>query len=134
MRFLKLRAQYGLAVLVASVWLTACSAMIGATPTPDFTQGDPERGKALFSATGCIQCHAVVPDVKIVGPSLFEVGARAATHQDGMTAEQYLYESITDPNAFIVEGFQPDLMPKTFKDILIPEDIADIIAYLETLH
>lgn len=123
-----------MAALLASVWLTACSALTGATPTPDFTRGDPERGKVLFSATGCIQCHAVVPDVQIVGPSLFAVGTRAANHKEDVSAEEYLYESIVEPNVFIAEGFQPDLMPKTFKEVLVPEDIADLIAYLVTLH
>jgi hypothetical protein len=32
-----------------------------------------------------------------------------------------------------VEGFQPDLMPKTFKETLKPQEIADLIAFLMTL-
>lgn len=115
--------------LTAWLILTACSS---GTPTPP--PGDPIAGESTFSSAGCIACHAVVPDVKIVGPSLFGVVDQVESLRPGYTADQYFYESITDPNIFITPGFQPDLMPKTFKDTLTAQDLADLIAYLKTLH
>lgn len=108
--------------------LTAC----GGTPTP--IVGDPAAGETTFSSAGCIACHAVVPEVKIVGPSLFGVVDQVESLRPGYTADEFFTESIADPNAFITPGFQPDLMPKTFKDTLTAQDLADLIAYLKTLH
>jgi nitric oxide reductase subunit C len=61
------------------------------------------------------------------------IGARAATRKPGYSATAYIYESITQPSAFLVPGFTDGLMPKTFKKDLTPQQIADLIAYLETL-
>jgi cytochrome c2 len=79
-----------------------------------------------------VACHSLEPDVKVVGPSLAGVASRAATRKPGYAPDLYLYESITNPNAYLVPGFQPDLMPKTFADTLSPQDLADIIAFLMT--
>jgi mono/diheme cytochrome c family protein len=130
----------------------ACAFGPAATPTPEtpptptplslsaiqtalqaLPAGDPERGQQVFTAAGCVACHAVVSDVKIVGPSLQGVVTQVGTLRPGYTAEEYLYESIVAPNAYVVADFQPDIMPKVFLDTLPPQDLADIIAYLMTL-
>ena len=92
--------------------------------------GDAAAGQSAFSGAGCVACHSLAPDVKIVGPSLAGVGTRAASQKSGYSAEVYLYESIIAPNAYLVEGFQPDLMPKTFQDTLPPQNLANVIAFL----
>lgn len=46
---------------------------------------------------------------------------------------EYLYTSIIDPGAVVVEGFPDNLMPRTFDEVFTDEEIADIIAYLVTL-
>jgi cytochrome c551/c552 len=96
-------------------------------------KGNPDAGQAAFTTAGCVACHSLEPDVKIVGPSQAGIAARAAARKPGYSAEVYLYESITRPNIYLVEGFQPDLMPKTFKETLKPQEIADLIAFLMTL-
>ncbi|MBM2843825.1 MAG: hypothetical protein HW404_1662, partial [Anaerolineales bacterium] len=48
------------------------------------------------------------------------------------TAEQYLLESIVDPNAYLVSGFETVAMPGTFSGRLTPQDAADLIAYMLT--
>ena len=50
----------------------------------------------------------------------------------GLSAEEYLRESIEDPAAFIVEGYS-DFMPKGFKILLSGEDIDGLVAFLLTL-
>jgi len=92
-------------------------------------KGNPDAGQAAFTTAGCVACHSLEPDVKIVGPSQAGIAARAAARKPGYSAEVYLYESITRPNIYLVEGFQPDLMPKTFKETLKPQEIADLIAF-----
>ncbi len=95
--------------------------------------GDAAAGEATFTSAGCVACHSLQPGVQIVGPSQSDVGTRAVSRKPGYSAELYLYESITRPNAYLVEGFLPDLMPQTFKDTLKPEDLANLIAFLLTL-
>lgn len=96
--------------------------------------GDPARGKQIFNGAGtCSTCHDVSNGATIIGPSLKGVGTRAATRMPGMSAVDYLRESITKPNAFVVPNFQAGLMPQTFGQMLSTQQINDVIAYLLTL-
>lgn len=51
-----------------------------------------------------------------------------------MSAREYLYQSIVDPNAYIVEGYQAGLMQQNYAAILSPQQMADILAWIETRH
>jgi hypothetical protein len=51
----------------------------------------------------------------------------------GETPEQYIVTSILQPSSYIVPGFQ-DLMLKTFGEQLSDQDLADLVAYLETMN
>lgn len=96
---------------------------------------DPvERGKYWFShpPAVCSTCHSLEPDVVVVGPSLVGVATRAETRVEGMTAEQYLRDSIINPGDFVVPGF-PDAMQRNLGDKLSADQINDIIAFLLTL-
>ena len=128
--------------------LAACSAPPpAATATPAFAPDSPEAlqaelaalppgdaaaGKGDFTAVGCVACHSLAKDVRIVGPSLAGVATRAASRKPGYSAQLYLYESITRPGAYVVAGFPNGLMPQDFKTRLRPKDLADLIAFLLT--
>lgn len=130
----------------ASLVLAACSPpRLAATPTPEvdtigilqaelqaLPAGDPAAGMAAFTSVGCVACHSLQLGVKIVGPSLAGVASRAGGRRPGYSAQLYLYESITRPNAYIVDGFSPGVMPQNFRQILKPQQIADLIAFLMT--
>jgi hypothetical protein len=47
--------------------------------------------------------------------------------------EQYLFESIVLPGEFLVPGYA-DIMPHTYSQTLSPQQVADLIAYLQTLR
>ena len=97
------------------------------------TQSTADKGKALFESAGCVGCHSIDGSAK-VGPTLKGVFGSRVELSDGKTVqadEEYLRESIVEPNAKIVKGFQP-IMP-TFKATLKDEEIAAVIAYLKTL-
>jgi cytochrome c2 len=96
-------------------------------------QGNAETGEKTFTSAGCSACHSLQASVQIVGPSLAGVAARAGQRVPDYAAGLYVYESIAYPNAHIVEGFQPGLMPTTFAAVLQPQDLADLIAFLMTL-
>ncbi|MFQ5825951.1 MAG: c-type cytochrome [Dehalococcoidia bacterium] len=97
--------------------------------------GTPEeRGKALFQnpAAGCNRCHTIAGRGGTRGPDLTEVGNRAGTRKPGMSADEYLWESITNPKAFVVPDYSP-LMRTDFAKRLSKTQINDLIAYLKTL-
>ena len=50
----------------------------------------------------------------------------------GLSAEEYLRESIVDPAAYIVEGYSDGTMPKGFRFLLSEEDIDSLVAFLLT--
>ncbi|MGQ0605208.1 MAG: c-type cytochrome [Anaerolineales bacterium] len=139
-----------------SLALSACTALSPApTPTPavtatprplsldkadieaEFTAlpaGDAAAGKDAFTARGCVACHSSEPGVRVVGPSIAGLGTRAATTEAGYSAELYLYKSITRPNSHVVETYTAGLMPQNFIDVLPPQTMADMIAFLLTLQ
>ena len=76
-------------------------------PTPEQMQnsGLVDEGRRLFTGTlGCSACHALpgISDADL-GPDLSNIGSIAAQRRTGYTAEEYIYEAIKSPEAFIVE-------------------------------
>jgi nitric oxide reductase subunit C len=100
---------------------------LGALPT-----GNVDDGEQAFRDQGCSACHTLEPDQRLVGPSLAGVASRAGTRQPGYSAEEYLYESIVDPNAYVVAGFQGGLMPANYARRLDAQQLADLLAFLMT--
>ena len=100
----------------------------------DIAQQTPEgRGEALVAANGCAACHSV-NGAQGIGPTWRGLFGQEEVLTDGTTViadEAYIAESIHDPQAKIVEGFETQLMPSYgFTD----EQIADIVAYIKTLR
>lgn len=98
------------------------------------TQSPEQRGQRLFAAQGCAACHNVQSSGEggLPCPNLGNIATVAATRVSGKNAEDYLRESIVNPNAFLVQGYQQGVMPQTFKDL--PTDQIDaLVAYLMTL-
>jgi nitric oxide reductase subunit C len=95
---------------------------------------DAGTGEELALISGCTACHSLQEGVVQVGPSWYNVAEHALTRVEGQSPALYLYTSITQPNAYLVEGFQPNLMPLIYKDTLSDEQLANIIAYLLTLR
>ena len=65
------------------------------------------NGEEIFLGNGqCYTCHTIagVSEIGVLGPALTGIGADAATRKPGMSAEDYLRESILEPDAFIQEG------------------------------
>jgi hypothetical protein len=51
-----------------------------------------------------------------------------------MDAPAYIRDSIINPTAYTVEGFQEGLMPADLEDLLSPEDLDAVVAFLLTLE
>ncbi|GIK67026.1 MAG: hypothetical protein BroJett018_48200 [Chloroflexota bacterium] len=128
-----------LLVLLALV-LVACGKDASADdlPAPD-SVGDPIAGQQIFvtrhdEVPSCSFCHNVDSDKAKTGPSLQNIANVAGSRVDGMNAEEYLRQSILDPNAYIADGKARSRMYAHFADVLTPEEIDNLVAYLLTLR
>lgn len=91
-----------------------------------------EAGARLFKTRGCAQCHSLDGTVG-TGPPLNGVFGTAQRLEGGKTAtadENYIRESIQEPQAKVVKGYQP-VMP-TFKGRLTDREITALIEFLKT--
>jgi cytochrome c oxidase subunit 2 len=99
--------------------------------------GDVAAGETLFaqatigSNPGCKTCHSL-DGSQLVGPSMQGYATRAGTRVEGQSADQYTRTSITDPNAYVVEGFAPGVM-MSYKDALDDTQLNNVVAYLLSL-
>jgi ferredoxin/coenzyme F420-reducing hydrogenase delta subunit len=100
--------------------------------------GDPLRGESLYYETsvgtnaGCRLCHSLDPDVVLVGPSFAGIAIRAASRVPGLSAEEYIRQSILEPNAYVVPGFPAGQMVQNLGDVLSDEQVDDLVAFLMT--
>ncbi len=90
----------------------------------------PEDAESIVQTYGCVVCHRDGAQNGLA-PSWVGIAARAATRRPPMPAAAYIYQSITDPSAYVVSGFT-DVMPKDFAQRLSDQQLADLIAYLLT--
>jgi mono/diheme cytochrome c family protein len=89
------------------------------------------RGELVYRNNGCGGCHQLGNiSAGVVGPTLNQIGARAAERIEGYSAEDYIRESIVNPNAYVVEQYQPNIMPQNFGDIILESDLNDLLAFL----
>lgn len=119
------------------ILLVAC----GGTSSPAEVRDPVAFGDELYNGTpigaasspGCITCHSLQEGVTVVGPSHAGLGARAGNIVPGQSAEEYLRESIIDPDAHITEGFSPGTMYRNYGNELTNEEIDALVAYMLTL-
>jgi mono/diheme cytochrome c family protein len=102
-------------------------------PTEDLTQLSPEAqagGRIFTGKGGCVGCHNAGSGGGATGPNLSQIGTTAATRKPGMDAAAYISESIHDPTAYVVSGYQP-LMP-SFRGTLTEDEINQVVQFLLT--
>ena len=87
-------------------------------------------GQALFAANGCSGCHSTGAD-RVVGPGLAGVGESAGNRVSGLSAEEYIAQSLRDPTAYVVDDFAP-VMPSFAR--LSDDEIEALVKYLRTLN
>jgi cytochrome c oxidase subunit 2 len=118
---------------------------------PLFSEMTPEeRGAYWHSAEGfgCVACHSV-DGAPGVGPTWQGLYLREEQMADGTTVvadEAYIRNAILNPNAQIVQGYNPNIMPQNYVDqFVVKQDeiatsegveidiVEDLIAYIKTL-
>jgi cytochrome c oxidase subunit II len=109
--------------------------------------GNPVRaaGAQLFRQLSCDTCHrprgeaaggegGQRPAAYALGPDLTGLAGREVRLQNGRTTEadaNYLRESILDPQAKVVAGWQP-VMP-TYRGQVTEEQVMSLVAYIQAL-
>jgi cytochrome c oxidase subunit II len=89
-------------------------------------------GEKLFNDLACVTCHLSNGTGR--GPVLNGIFGKSVQLQGGGTVtvdESYVRESIVNPQAKIVNGFQP-IMP-TFQGLVTEEQLLQLIAYVRSL-
>lgn len=107
----------------------------------DLPEGDVDSGEALYQSSGCFACHGQLddPESALVGPWQGNIANDAADRVPGMSAEQYIYESILDPNAFIAPDCpngpcaDPTQMRQDYGGVLDEQGMADMVSFFMTL-
>lgn len=122
-------------------------------PTPVPLTAEQEAGKKVYLGTaGCQTCHAIkgVGNQGVVGPNLAKIatvaGERIASdeYKSGVkgtaatTAEEYIIQSIHEPNAFVVPkcpagACVAGVMTQNFKTSIPEADFKNLVAYMLTL-
>lgn len=103
-------------------------------------RGDPLRGLTLYNGEEttfsgayltCMTCHNGV-----IGPptegGYTRVLEERLPNLPGYSAVQYWVESLLLPEEYITPGYSNALMPQNLGDLLDIQDLADLIAYMES--
>lgn len=143
--------NWGLAFEGATAQPTAVIDGVGTDITVALPAGNVENGSALAVSQACTACHvasATGPAWQAAShPSGQGIGTRAEARLEqadyagaATTGDQYLFESIVAPDAYIVPdepAYAPagtSIMPHDYGAKLTDQDMADLIAYLQTLE
>jgi cytochrome c553 len=126
---------------VPTTSLPAETTTVPTTSRASFELGDPARGRELWDTGAglmtltCSDCHSLDgtenETSSYVSPSWLGISEVADSRVPGLSAKEYLWESIVDPGAYIVDGYTDD-MPKSFALLLSEEDIASLVAFILT--
>ena len=100
------------------------------TPTPVAATQCEHSGCEVAEANGCLCCHTT-DGTDLVGPSWLDLFGKEEELETGVVTvdEAYITESILDPAAKIVKGYDNVM-------IVVPltqEEIDEIISYIKTL-
>jgi cytochrome c oxidase subunit II len=107
-------------------WLAGASSSVDKMPPA-------ETGARHYKARGCASCHTL-GDAAGVGPSFKGIYGGTVVLSDGRKVpvdEDYLRESILDPAAKVVAGFDP-VMP-TYRGRVTDKEITALIEYIKSL-
>lgn len=92
----------------------------------------PRPPELLFVSMGCGGCHAIDPNSteQKTGPNLGNLPEIAGTRKPDLNAADYVHESIVNPSAYVVEGYQGGLMPANFADLMSADEINSLVAWI----
>ena len=97
--------------------------------------GGPRPPEELFVSMGCAGCHNLdEPQTDDnrgpVAPNMGNLIDHGSQRVDGQTAEEYVYNSIVNPNSFVVESYLANVMPQNLSVLMTEEEIQGLVAWL----
>ena len=99
-----------------------------------YKRQDPEE---IVLNAGCTSCHKIgeLGESHKVGPDLSDIGWLAQGRVEGMTAEDYILQSLIDPNVYLAPECPngpclANIMPRDYAQRLTPEQQEDLVAFL----
>ncbi len=117
---------------------------IAPAPAAGAAAGASPGQQIFMGAGGCSACHAIEGlAVGALGPDLTHIATVAESRVPGQSAEDYIRESIVEPDAYTVtaadegidQDFQQGLMVATTSSLgLTDEDVDELVEYLMTLR
>ena len=114
---------------------------IASTPTTGlFGNADLARGEELFrlyvpeARYACISCHLPDSTQTLLGPGLRDIGVSAARCDPEQSLEDYLRESLLEPDFCLVPGYTAAVMPSVYAELWSEPEINDLVAWLLTLR
>lgn len=116
------------------LFISSCSgqaASLDALPTGVIERGAEWFVQSINGAPSCVSCHSL-DGTTLVGPSLQGYGDVAGSRVEGLSAEEYTYNSILRPAEHLALGFA-NVMYNQYGRRLSEQQIADLIAYLLSL-
>ncbi len=101
------RSLFGLTLILALATASVFVYSTDETPVAPILDG-----RSLFQAKGCVGCHQRGDLGQFqIGPNLTSLASWAGTRVEGLGAEEYVRQSITEPQAYLVSGYQGMEMP-----------------------
>ena len=102
----------------------------------DLTTADMVKvGREVMDGKGlCFTCHTIGKSGVLRFPDLEGVDVRAKSRIPGLSDVEYFAQSMYEPDAYIVQGFNPGMPAVNKPPIgLTDQEILCVIAYLESL-
>jgi hypothetical protein len=92
-------------------------------------------GRQIVEGKGlCVTCHTIGKTGALRFPDLEGVAVRAKTRVPGLSDVEYFAQSMYDPNAYIVPGFNPGMPAINKPPIgLTDQEILCVMAFLQSL-
>lgn len=111
---------------------TGDQAAVGAVGEGEAIAREPA---VIFQELGCLGCHVLdQPQTAgsrgAIGPNMGNLAENAATRVEGLSAEEYVRQSILQPNAHVVESYQANIMPQGLADRMTEEEFDNLVAWL----
>lgn len=105
-----------------------------AAATPVAAPGEVRTPQVLWTTMGCVGCHNIdLPQTDTekgpIAPNMANIQDRAGTRVAGEDAATYVHNSIVNPTAFVVPGYNP-VMPAGFDTRMSAEEINGLVKWL----
>ena len=118
-----------------AAYVAKCAGSTDKTACPDIVA--KPGGEGLYATLGCQGCHSIDGSASS-GPTfkgLFNSMVTLTNGQKVKADEQYLLDSILDPDKQVVKGYQPGVMSAVVPKGSVPQDKAqELVDYIKTLR